>query len=257
MRIHDLDQIWPYPSQASTLVERPLQTRSQDAGQQTLRASGIGAVPFTDGFSRPTDDLDVRATDTASHFESSHLRAKMARAAAAVAFVRGFDPKAAIWLSLGFVSGMVAWHAVGFWGFVSTAVLSGSDRPATIASAPAPERERSLVNFNSVVVVPPSGASDITTSSLATFVPQQTQCSALIRAPNARETSLTACPQDAAPLRDAGRRRRGDRLPSAEVRLHNASTWASTTETSSANERAPNEAGLNSSDFNLSLVTDD
>ena len=50
-------------------------------------------------------------------------------------FLKSFDTSSAVWLSMGFISGMIAWHSVGFWGFVTEAVLQPGDRDYKIAVA--------------------------------------------------------------------------------------------------------------------------
>lgn len=43
------------------------------------------------------------------------------------------------WGAMGFLVGAVFWHFVGFWGFVSTVVLSGGPRPVHIVEQAGPD----------------------------------------------------------------------------------------------------------------------
>jgi hypothetical protein len=163
----------------------------------------------------------------------------------AAKFLRSFDPQAAVWLSLGFMAGMVAWHAVGFWGFVSDTVLHGPDRGSQVSSqiSAAPPASIKTTTVKSMTV------DHITTGSLQTFSPRAGACMALTRDVTTGETLALTCAGDTQPMRDAGRRRRGDRLATAGSRMQDQTAWrAATALDEIASQDPPAE-----SDFDLTL----
>lgn len=141
-------------------------------------------------------------------------------------FVRGFDASAAMWASVGFIAGMIAWHAVGFWGFVHTAVLKGGARAEAVLVEARDRADTPRVAFKEI----------ITTGALPTFTPKTAACVALIADKDAHTTAAVPCAPDASPMRDAGRRRRADRMPGVEARLQKPESWAIDTQAADAAE---------------------
>jgi hypothetical protein len=147
------------------------------------------------------------------------------------AFLATFDHRAALWGSFGFMAGMVVWHFVGFWWFVAGVVLnSGPEtvREATretahIAAAPATQTETQQT--------PPASTAPLTTGSIGTFNAAGNTagntagnaagrlCVALVIDRTSGQTVSAPCAAETSPLRDAGRRRRGDRAPAATAVL--------------------------------------
>ncbi|MEQ1653603.1 MAG: hypothetical protein ABL897_14035 [Hyphomicrobium sp.] len=159
--------------------------------------------------------------------------------------MRTFDPQAAAWLSLGFMAGMVAWHAVGFWGFVSHAVLNGEPRSSSILIA-------------AKRLPPTTPAAPLITGSLPSFKPQPNACLNLILDRETGSTLTNTCRIDDQPLRDAGRRQRGDRMPVPLARIDNTEVWTSAT-TAVVPEAGPTPSiepvsQISASDFDLSLT---
>ena len=278
MRTFDLDQFWP-----SLPVRSPDAVGARDGWLVAVETDNGTAVRPARAFDTPSPDarspdesyrsmiapqglgLDV-APPVYDHTPAQRIALELARRGlSALRFMRGFDPKAAIWLTMGFMTGMVSWHAVGFWGFVSATVLNGPGKTSIAANDSAPARP--LVNFKSIVTTS-SGtpASDITTGSLATFSPQPALCVALVADRATGVTSATPCGADNQAMRDAGRRRRSDRMAGVEVRLQNAGSWATDTQAetpdasaATAETKAETKAQTNTlsaTDFDLTLTPD-
>ncbi|NOT70220.1 MAG: hypothetical protein HOP09_02740 [Hyphomicrobium sp.] len=250
MRTLDLDQFWPLPSSGLKSVAAALTTPvaraetaaiTDDADAQLaadLAADSAPEGPF-DALEIADDEVAPRAdrdTDTeAVPFALAGAGAAVRqRARSAQAFFRSFDVHAAGWLSMGFVAGMVSWHAVGFWGFVSQSVLNGPGRsPAQIAAQPTTVTEKTLLQpaqvSSSLANASQTGTSQITTGSLPTFVPLPGACMALTVDRTTGATVARTCDVGEQPMRDAGRRRKGDRMPGAEARLQEPTVWASAT----------------------------
>ena len=214
MRTFDLEQFWPARSTAQSdgtktaaataeALENPFNVSPRESGLLPSWASAM------------ISDADIQELPKRAFargiIEALRLHGE------AIATLRAFDHKAAVWLSLGFVSGMIAWHAVGFWGFVSEAVLHRSAQDAAIA-AHTPARPFS------------GGDTSIVTGSLATFRPRPGTCMALSIDRANGITSAAPCIEDNQSLRDAGRRRRADRLTGIENRLDDKTAWATATE---------------------------
>lgn len=167
----------------------------------------------------------------------------------AAKFAKSFDPQAAVWLSVGFMAGMAAWHAVGFWGFVSDTVLNGPDRGSQISSHMPATPTASIPGSIKTTPVKSMQVDQITTGSLQTFSPRAGACMALTRDLMTGETSAVACDGDTQPMRDAGRRRRGDRLTTAGSRMQDQTAWRAAT---ALDDIAP-EAPPLEKDFDLTL----
>jgi hypothetical protein len=137
------------------------------------------------------------------------------------AFLASFDHRAALWGSLGFMAGMVVWHFVGFWWFVAGVVLNSGPAPeaaretARMAAAPATQTETQQT--------PPASTAPLTTGSIGTFNTAGNAagrlCVALVIDRTSGQTVSAPCAAETSPLRDAGRRRRGDRAPAATAVL--------------------------------------
>ena len=241
MRTFDLDPFWPFP-----------QSPDGDGGdnaaalKRAYPGSGSAArVPLLwDDAVREMAKPQVRSAPVdGGHRASGRMqRASIFLRHNGIAFFSSFDPKAALWLSMGFVAGMISWHAVGFWGFVSQAVLNGGDHSVEIASTPAPPAAR----------VSPTATSPIVTGSLAPFAAPTGACMALAMNRSNGATSATKCSGDAEPFRDAGRGRRTDRLLSVDDRLQDKTAWTAATavDQMAPGERLPPPAP---SDFDLTI----
>lgn len=250
MRTFDLDQHWP------ALAARVPQNsgRAEDVRLATAGKTGdaLASAPPSLGSTVPlsNDGLEF-ATENAELARSARVAAGLRTGVArSYRFVRGFDPTAAVWLSMGFIAGMAAWHAVGFWGFVSATVLKDPDRSPAVAVQSAPLQPR--VHFNSVITT-----GSTMPASTATFSPQPSACLALVVDRTSGATNAVACRADQQPLRDAGRRKRTDRMPGIEARLQNAGSWATDTRAEVATSRDGDGRGtLNDRDFDLTVVSE-
>lgn len=252
MRTFDLDQFWPLPPVVQAAEARAPASLAADAGPLDLID-----VPAASAAAADTGDTDAVTTYGQVRPLSSFADVEpfVVTRPGPVLFLRpiqrffsAFDSQAAVWLSTGFVAGMVSWHAIGFWGFVSASVLSSptAREPVQIAAHAAPQAS--------------SLPSQITTGSLPTFVPLPGACMALTVDRTSGATVAQTCNLGDQPMRDAGRRRKADRLPGAEVRLQAPSVWASaTTATPAPNELTVEDrqaAPVEASDFDLRLRVD-
>lgn len=190
-------------------------------------------------------DFDATSPDTTS--ASAIPRA----IAGARRFGRSFDERAAVFGSLGFICGMVVWHVVGFWAFVSDVVLNA---PGTEAVRPQP------VEYTKTTASPSANTAQITTGSITTAgsatrpapAPRE-PCLALELDRHSGATRTTACPDDDNGLRDAGYQRRADRTV-LTPRLENPTAWATGTQMSpETHAQAPT---VSETDFNLEIRAD-
>lgn len=247
MRTFDLDPFWPFPQSPdddggdSAHVTASALKRTYPVGGNAGRVPLLWDDAVRETAKPLTGSVHARGTLLAS--ERMH-RASIFLRRHGVDFFSSFDPKAALWLSMGFVAGMVSWHAVGFWGFVSHAVLNGGDHSVQIASTPAPPAARAE----------PFAVSPIVTGSLAPNAAPTGACMALAMNRSNGATSASKCNADAQPLRDAGRGRRTDRLLSVDDRLQDKTAWTAAT---AVDQKAPGESLQQlpaESDFDLTIT---
>lgn len=130
---------------------------------------------------------------------------------------RLFDHSAVAWLAVGFVSGMISWHAVGFWNFVTETVL------------------HEHADATAIAVTQPAGA-DIVTGSISPPEPPPADCVALVQMTPAGRTAALPCATAPRPLRDAGRNPRADRLATSTERLQSTAAWPATSEPKTTSE---------------------
>jgi hypothetical protein len=231
MRTFDLDQYWPTLTAAS----------GADAASAAATADALRHIYSNAGSSAGTlsswhVDLGVRTGNRLAGFPSRWGERTYVIRRQIGGFVASFDSQAALWLSLGFVAGMVAWHAVGFWGFVSNTVLNRETQRGSVAWQPPPRTDVKAAN-------------PITTGSLASYTPAPGACSMLTLDRATGATVAARCNDSDQPMRDAGRHHRGDRLSSTAGRLQDSTVWAATTEPS---DPSPS-TGTTASDFDLTL----
>lgn len=203
-------------------------TSARDAGMPT-RAATLSVTGFDDRI-----PIEKRHAPRQVEAHAADLRHTAATSG-------GFDRRAAAWLSLGFLSGMIAWHAVGFWTFVTSTVLNDdSTAPAAFShprSMPTPKARPA--------------------PSSATAVENVPGCVALAYGAGGKTISKP-CQKIPAPLRDAGRLKRTDRMASAEDRLHSAAIWSNRTAATETtqNTSAKADTATIESAFDLSLSVD-
>jgi hypothetical protein len=99
---------------------------------------------------------------------------------------------AAIWGGLGFVTGAVFWHAVGFWTFVSDAVLSGVPKPGIELNA-----GQSLAQQGPLSDIAPDPRRALPTI----FMVDPTNCTALELDRRSNSTAQRPCPENGLALR--------------------------------------------------------
>lgn len=239
MRTLDLDQFWPFDPE-------PVGERAATA-VGTIKHSGAPLPPplakplFTNTNPRqPLFDFGPHPSDATARLSAAIFAATAGKYQnRARTFLRTFDAYAASWASIGFVSGMVAWHAVGFWGFVSQTVLAHNDvaSPSAYVREAAPQR---------------AAPAPITTGSLPATAGNASACVALVIDRVSGVPTTAPCPAGARPLKDAGRQRRGNLGAGEHARLENADTWAAAT----ALDNNQIAAKPNPADFDLTLPPD-
>ena len=117
-----------------------------------------------------------------------------------------------IWGGLGFVAGMLAWHVIGFWSFVSDVAFNGDARTAAASSGS--EQRSAAVHSHK-----PGTRGDS---------PSNQNCVALAINRTSGDAKPGACPVDEKPLADAGRTPRDD-LAFSKPRLQDPQIWAGVT----------------------------
>jgi hypothetical protein len=240
MQTFDLDQFWPFPPAASD----PMAGSAAPSTGLPRRTPAADHVK-TDSTPRWDDAFGPEAylVETGQNDQTQSWHSAIAQLQSkASAFLGSFDHKAALWVSTGFVAGMVSWHTIGFWGFVSEAVLYRGDRNVEVVMAERPPAIATKV----VASVP------ITTGSITKADESPGACMALIFDRTTGTTAATAC-GNSPPFRDAGRGKRSDRLATAEARLQDKTAWSATTAVDPATQRIVVQPPAET-DFNLTIT---
>lgn len=163
-----------------------------------------------------------------------------------------------IWGGSGFVAGMLAWHVVGFWSFVSNVVLNANDPRAQTLEAFLPKlAPQGVQSSRSVAEV---GKTLTHPAARQAASERKFACVALALDRDAGGTKLTLCPEGTAQLRDAGFNKRTDKL-ALKPRLQDPVAWTGATavQVSDAASAAPDQGNsaesgtLSESDLKLDL----
>jgi hypothetical protein len=179
MRTLDLDQYWP-DANASKKSARPEGGAANTAGDQS-------------------GDVGVTAIELSGVLPQSSAAGPDRRTPV-------------IWGGLGFLAGMLAWHVIGFWSFVSDVAFNDDARTAAGSSGRA-QRSATVVRHN------PSTRGDN---------PSNRNCVALAIDRTSGDAKPGACPVHEEPLADAGRIRRED-LAFSKPRLQDPQIWVNAT----------------------------
>jgi hypothetical protein len=199
MRTLDLDQYWPSAA-ASEKSARPEGGAANAAGDEPGDAS-VTAIELSG---------DLPKFSTATRDRKTPV----------------------IWGGLGFLAGMLAWHVIGFWSFVSDVAFNDDARTVAGSSARA-QRSAAVVSHK------PSTRGDN---------PSNRNCVALAIDRTSGDAKPGACPVDNKPLADAGRTRRDD-LAFSKPRLQDPQVWAGVTAVEA--ENAPE--AIDESAFDLTI----
>lgn len=210
MRTLDLDQFWP---QAARLLDAA--AVPPDGERAPAPSHGPESVSV---LNQPIEVAETVAPPPAKPLDRSPL----------------------VWSGLGFVAGMITWHFIGFWSFVSNVVYTGEPVPQIVTG--------SISNAGN--------SADPAPGSLVVKA-DPAKCIVLEIDRALGEARPSACTAALEPLRDAGYRRRSDRAY-ARPRLQDPNIWAGTTavETAAAvTEVAPasRDASLDISEFDLEI----
>lgn len=202
-----------------TTSPRAAQNYAQPGGEPPCAALMHPAAPLHDAVALPSDSESGARPD-----DDDRLRD---HASALIPIPR---PSRAplVWGGLGFVCGALAWHAIGFWSFVSDVVLNTQDARA--------RSEPLLPHIAAGYPVTPSdqgGAQHATTAAVAVKTTAasglaKAVCVALVLDRQTGTTRTGDCEDTARDLRDAGFIRRSDRLASTP-RLQDANAWSGST----------------------------
>lgn len=210
----DLDNLWQS-------LERELNARRLEAVPPAIPEAAVEPptpLPAPHHVEALLRDTDLPPGELVATHAMEHVPSKAFQSMRALA--SSFNGTSAAYTALGFVAGMLAWHMVGFWSFVSDVVLHQppKSRQLTVAA------NTSSVDLKAI----PAGTSDLTTGSIApatTPAPPQERCISVTRgAEEANVAAIDCKPHD--PLRDAVLAPRGDRLPSALSSIQDANSWA-------------------------------
>ena len=250
MQALDLNQYWPSePMTRGLAAPRPDLAVPPAMPEATeieviaiAEAAALAEVTEPDDLDADQPPLPKLFTENRDNLTSASALARMRKAAAnrsrqAKTFLRSFDVTAALWASTGFVAGVIAWHVIGFWGFVADTVLARGERtgPSAWVHPTAPH-----LSIDAPIV----------TGSLNTVAIKPEACVALLIDRPTGDTSAAPCPADAQPLRDAGRQRRGNLGAGEHTRLEDSNkAWAAGTELDGAAEKTAPEL----SEFDLTL----
>ncbi len=227
----------PLPGRATHAAPatEPLQVAPPKAPDDPVPEVAVTATP-------PLLNVAPRAPDAAP---TADLKARPARSAVAgepndPAFARTRrDWTPLVWGGLGFMAGMLAWHVVGFWTFMSDVVLNASDTRAITRGGPVAARAPSQktpkvavkepaatdVASTAPVEAPKLAASLSGTAATGPAPSAETVCMTLALNRAAGTTAPAACAEEAVTgLRDSGFNRRADRL-ALRPRLQDPVAW--------------------------------
>lgn len=275
MRNLDLDQYWPIPTRGASDAARemapesvspppisratappplPLAHDEPEAQPDVLAAASAGWLdepPLLTPSASLQDDsgaMRIVAVETAptprSAANEPSLTAREAMASQTEPS-KTWNLTPVIWGGSGFIAGMLAWHVVGFWSFVSNVVLNANDPRAQTLEAFLPKLAPHGVQQASRPVTD-AGKALAQPAARQAVRERKFACVALALDRGAGGTTVSACPQGTAHLRDAGFNKRADKL-TLKPRLQDPVAWTGTTavQVSAAAEEAPEQAPSN------------
>ncbi len=144
-----------------------------------------------------------------------------------------------VWGGLGFMAGMLAWHVIGFWTFMSDVVLNANDTRTVTRGGPvaarAPSQKTPKAAVKETAATGVASTAPVTAHKLAASLSgtagtgpppsAETVCMTLALNRAAGTTAPAACAEEAvAGLRDSGFNRRADRL-ALRPRLQDPVAW--------------------------------
>ena len=157
-----------------------------------------------------------------------------------------------VWGGLGFMAGMLAWHVIGFWTFLSDVVLNANDTRATrsvpVATRAQPQKTPKVA-AKAPTATDAASTTPVAAQKLAASLsgiaetgpppPAETVCMTLALNRVAGTTAPAACAEEAvAGLRDSGFNRRADRL-ALRPRLQDPVVWTGGTAVDTTRVEAP------------------
>lgn len=200
---------------------------SDGADDAELAADVLANTEFASAASA-TEPADVRADETPlpAKLREPPLVPKAALVSA-TAPRRRRDFTGLIWGCTGFAAGILAWHVVGFWSFVSNVVLNANGPRSDalesliphLAASPSTKAPEPVAMANNAATQPRARRVAFT----APFA-----CVALSMDRQAGDTSLVKCDNSTGVMRDAGFNRRSDKL-ALQPRLQDPVAWGGMT----------------------------
>ena len=257
MRISDLDDLWPdaaalFAARNSTTSARSATAAPAPVPVELLAAaakrlpSPLGAVtPPPLRAWEPEIDKAITPVRRLVRLEALARRGKDV--------LGTFDHVAATYTALGFMAGMAAWHTIGFWGFVSNVVLNAEPAGQYAASIPvAVPVARPVQHITTGTII----TGTITTGSLPSRQLLPRPCVALAIDRNTGEATRANCDDSGPPMRDAGLRRREQRMLPAAAPASIPASWSTGTALNAAPETpaaAVESQTLTAADVNLEI----
>lgn len=139
---------------------------------------------------------------------------------------RDFTP--VLWAGAGFIAGMLVWHTVGFWTFVSDVVLNANDPRARTLEAFLPSLAVPALSEKAMSRIPESAVISAPQALKTATAATPFACVSLALDRAAGITNAQTCKGSPAELRDGGFNRRTDRL-ALRPRLQDPVAWTDTT----------------------------
>lgn len=139
---------------------------------------------------------------------------------------RDFTP--VLWGGAGFLAGVLAWHMVGFWVFVSDVVLNANNPRASTLEAFLPSFSSPAASQKVMSRIPETSVIPAPQTLNSATIGTQFACVSLALDRAAGITNAQVCKGSNSDLRDAGFNRRTDRL-ALRPRLQDPVAWTDTT----------------------------
>jgi len=191
MRDIDLDELWPviHPQAPA----RPAAALAPEPAQPEA----------------PANQIEIEVSDVPAQLAPPPISLAEATGKASAALRVARDPTPFVWGGIGFCAGVLAWHLVGFWGFLTSLVQH--HEPVAVSAPSAP------------LAVTAARASTVATAGTAKAADP---CVTLRIDRNTGDIQRDPC--SAGALKDAGFVKRTDRL-TQKPRMEDAAAWSDTT----------------------------
>ena len=258
MHTFDLDQFWidAAPLKAAA-VKRPDASRAPAVAAMPETPVSPYTLPATANAAKPEYNFGIYAIapETFGTRGTKPVEQDAPEGSATARIYSALRPSRSpvSFAVIGFLGGMLAWHALGFGArfssFVANAPAVSTGPAAALSPAAAPRVETARAAPAAPSLQPASLPS---AQSIFNLDPRACMALALDRSSGATRTER--CPDEPVPMRDAGRQRRGDLV--ARARIPESETWSTATAVDATPASAPtaSSAGtLKPNDVNLQI----